>query len=51
MLTASQVEAFVTDGFVKVAQAFPREVADAGRGACQRCWRSVSHRGRPMPHQ
>ncbi|MFB8001724.1 phytanoyl-CoA dioxygenase family protein [Nocardia sp. NPDC056000] len=31
MLTDTQVDAFITDGFVKVDQAFPREVADAGR--------------------
>lgn len=31
MLTGTQVDAFITDGFVKVEQAFPREVADAGR--------------------
>jgi len=31
MLTENQTATFVADGFVKVEQAFPREVADAGR--------------------
>ncbi|MQY24512.1 phytanoyl-CoA dioxygenase family protein [Nocardia aurantia] len=31
MLTDSQIEAFVTDGYVRVERAFPRAVADAGR--------------------
>ncbi|KZM68713.1 phytanoyl-CoA dioxygenase family protein [Nocardia terpenica] len=31
MLTESQIEAFITDGFVKIEQAFSRETADAAR--------------------
>ncbi|MEV0246156.1 phytanoyl-CoA dioxygenase family protein [Nocardia sp. NPDC050712] len=31
MLDDGQIEAFITEGFVKVEQAFPRAVADAGR--------------------
>lgn len=31
MLTDDQVAAFVSDGFVRIGGAFPREVADAGR--------------------
>ncbi|QIS17349.1 phytanoyl-CoA dioxygenase family protein [Nocardia terpenica] len=31
MLTESQITAFIEDGFVRVEQAFAREVADAGR--------------------
>lgn len=31
MLTTTQIEAFITDGYVKVERAFSREVADAGR--------------------
>ncbi|WP_280335565.1 phytanoyl-CoA dioxygenase family protein [Nocardia wallacei] len=31
MLTEAQIDSFIADGFVRVEQAFPREVADAGR--------------------
>ena len=41
MLTARQVEQFVEEGFVRIDNAFPRAIADAGLPAL---WRAVGDR-------
>ncbi|MEV6772689.1 phytanoyl-CoA dioxygenase [Nocardia sp. NPDC051030] len=38
MLTDAQIDSFITDGFVRVEGAFPREVAEAGR---EILWREI----------
>ncbi|MFF0493201.1 phytanoyl-CoA dioxygenase family protein [Nocardia sp. NPDC004068] len=38
MLTDAQIEGFITDGFVRIEQAFPRATADAGRAIL---WRAT----------